>query len=73
MRKMISHISDHVISRKQFGKPLKDFGLIQEKLGRLTIDTYVMESLSYLTAGMLDSGNYQDCAVEAAIVKVCQS
>ncbi|CAG7834390.1 unnamed protein product [Allacma fusca] len=73
MKKMMEYISDHVINRKQFGKPLKDFGLIQEKLARMTIDTYVMESMAYLTAGMLDSGLYEDCAVEAAMVKVMSS
>ena len=29
-----------------------------------------MESMAYLTAGMLDSYENPDCAVEAAIVKV---
>jgi len=73
MRKMMTHITDHVINRNQFGKPLKEFGLIQEKLARMAVDTYVMESMSYMTAGMLDSGFYEDCAVEAAIVKVISS
>lgn len=31
---------------------------------------YVMESMAYLTAGMLDQPGLLDCSVEAAIVKV---
>jgi acyl-CoA dehydrogenase family protein 9 len=35
--------------------------------------TYAMESMSYLTAGTLDSYQYPDCSVEAAMVKVFSS
>jgi acyl-CoA dehydrogenase family protein 9 len=31
---------------------------------------YVMESMSYLTAGMLDQPGFPDCSIEAAMVKV---
>lgn len=31
---------------------------------------YVMESMAYLTAGMLDQPGFPDCSVEAAMVKV---
>lgn len=31
---------------------------------------YVMESMAYLTAGMMDRPGIPDCSVEAAIVKV---
>lgn len=33
---------------------------------------YVMESMAYLTAGMLDQPGFPDCSVEAAMVKVMQ-
>lgn len=33
---------------------------------------YVMESMTYLTAGMLDQPGFPDCSVEAAMVKVMQ-
>jgi len=35
------------------------------------MDAYVMESMSYVTAGILDSVVHPDADVESAIVKVC--
>ena len=63
--------SEHASQRKQFDTKLKDFGMIQEKIGRMTMTAYVMESMAYLTAGLLDKPGESDCSVEAAIVKVC--
>jgi len=73
LRKLIKATAEHAIERKQFGKPIKDFDLIKQKIARLTIDAYVMESMSYMTAGMIDSEEYEDCAVEAALVKIYSS
>ena len=40
----------------------------------MSLDTYAMESMAYLTAGHLDKldekGNPPDCSIEAAMVKV---
>jgi len=73
IKKIIEAASEHAINRKQFGRPLKDFGLIQDKFARMAINAYAMESMTYMTAGMIDSDEYEDCAVEAAIVKVSAS
>ena len=40
--------------RKQFGTPIANFGLIKEKLAKMAIKTYVMESMLYRTGGLLD-------------------
>lgn len=40
--------------RVQFGKPIAEFGLIQEKLARMIIRVFVTESMAYRLAGMLD-------------------
>ncbi|PSN49598.1 Acyl-CoA dehydrogenase family member 9 [Blattella germanica] len=73
LKKMLKMVTEHVNTRKQFGKPLAEFELIQEKIAKLTILTYVMESMTYLTSGMLDTYENPDCSVEAAIVKVFSS
>jgi acyl-CoA dehydrogenase family protein 9 len=70
LRKAIALVTEYATERKQFGRPLSEFGLIKEKITRLALSTYTMESMAYLTAGMIDSGNYEDCAMEAAMVKV---
>ena len=40
--------------RKQFGKPLSDFGLIKQKLAEMAINTYIGESVVYRTADLID-------------------
>lgn len=73
LKKLIGQTTEHAINRQQFGKPLSEFELIQEKIAKMTALTYTMESMAYLTAGMLDSYENPDCAIEAAIVKVYSS
>lgn len=40
--------------RVQFGKPIAEFGLIQDKIARMVVRTFVTESMAYRLAGMLD-------------------
>ena len=77
----------YALERKQFGKRLADFGLIREKLAEMFVRTYVLESASYRTVGLIDrllaaSGGRHDEAslasieeysVECAIVKILGS
>uniref|UniRef100_A0A8C9PD08 Acyl-CoA dehydrogenase family member 9 n=1 Tax=Spermophilus dauricus TaxID=99837 RepID=A0A8C9PD08_SPEDA len=65
--------ADYACTRKQFNKRLSEFGLIQEKFALMAQKAYVMESMAYLTAGMLDQPELPDCSVEAAMVKVTPS
>jgi len=39
-------------------------------LANIEMDAYMMESMGYVTAGILDSVVHPDAAVESAIVKV---
>lgn len=59
----------HVRQRHQFGRPLSDFELVEEKISWMTSYAYGLESLSYLTTGLVDAG-VQDVALESAMVKV---
>jgi alkylation response protein AidB-like acyl-CoA dehydrogenase len=40
--------------RKQFGRPIAEFGLVRAKLADMAIRTFVLESMLYRTAGYLD-------------------
>ncbi len=40
-------------SRQQFGRPIADFGLVQEKLARMAVRLYALESMVYRTAGLM--------------------
>ena len=45
----------YATERKQFGKPIGQFGLIQQKLAHMARRTFVTESIVYRTAGMMDA------------------
>ncbi|NWW10046.1 ACAD9 dehydrogenase, partial [Oreocharis arfaki] len=73
IKKLIEMTSEYACTRKQFDKKLSQFGLIQEKFCLMAVKAYVMESMAYLTAGMMDRPGFPDCSVEAAMVKVYSS
>ncbi len=56
-------------TRKAFARPLDQFGLVQDKLARMMADTFALESMVYLTTGLVDR-NVDDFSVEGAICKV---
>ena len=58
-----------VQTRYQFGRPLADFELVQQKIARMAAYTYAMDALLYMMTGMLDRGD-ADIMVETAICKV---
>jgi alkylation response protein AidB-like acyl-CoA dehydrogenase len=41
--------------RHQFGKPISSFGAIKHKLAEMAIRTWVAESITYRTVGMIDA------------------
>ncbi|XP_007948818.1 complex I assembly factor ACAD9, mitochondrial [Orycteropus afer afer] len=73
LKKVIEMTAEYACTRKQFNKNLSEFGLIQEKFALMAQKAYVMESMAYLTAGLLDRPGLPDCSVEAAAVKVFSS
>ncbi len=72
MKQVIRLAAQHARDRKQFGRPIGEFGLVKQKLGRMMVDCYAAESVVNLVAHMID-GKTQDYAVEAAISKVFAS
>ncbi|XP_063602339.1 complex I assembly factor ACAD9, mitochondrial-like [Penaeus indicus] len=73
LKKVMKWALEHSMERKQFGRHLTDFALIREKFARMCVHIYAMESMAYLTAGVLDGQENADCSVEAAIVKIFSS
>ncbi|XP_028303438.1 complex I assembly factor ACAD9, mitochondrial [Gouania willdenowi] len=73
IKKLIALTSEYAATRKQFDRSLSDFGMIQEKFALMALNAYVMESMAYLTAGMMDRPGLPDCSLEAAMVKVFSS
>ncbi len=62
----------HATERKQFGRSLASFGKIKEKLGRMSTNLYVSESLCYLVSSTIDRGG-EDYSIEGAATKVFNS
>jgi acyl-CoA dehydrogenase family member 9 len=58
-----------VQTRHQFGRPLSEFELVQERVARMAALTYAMDAMLYMTCGMLDRGD-TDIMVETAACKV---
>ncbi|HEV3122780.1 MAG TPA: acyl-CoA dehydrogenase family protein [Isosphaeraceae bacterium] len=59
----------HASRRRQFGRPLAEFELIQEKLAFLAASAYAIEATTYETAELIDRGG-DDYMLETAILKV---
>ena len=51
----LAHASRYAQEREQFGTPIADFGLIQEKVGQMAAETYALESAVYRMTGDLDA------------------
>jgi len=72
MKKLIKLATAQANQRVQFDKPIREFGLIKQKVGQMVIDCYATEATVTMVAGLMDAG-YKDYAVEAAISKVFAS
>ncbi|XP_056323830.1 complex I assembly factor ACAD9, mitochondrial [Danio aesculapii] len=73
VKKLIELSAEYAGTRKQFNRRLSEFGMIQDKFATMALNVYVMESMAYLTAGMMDRPGLPDCSLEAAMVKVFSS
>ncbi len=72
MKRFLELSLEHTASRSQFGRPLIDFELVEDKLAWMSTQIYGLESTSYLTTGLVDRGE-ADFALESAMTKVASS
>jgi acyl-CoA dehydrogenase family member 9 len=66
---LLDRIIDHVKTRHQFGAPLADLELVEDKIGWMVSYLFGLESMAYLTCGLVDEG-VPDYSLESAICKV---
>ena len=81
----IGESARYAATRRQFGKPIAEFGAIKHKLAEMTVQNYAIESLIYRTAGLIDAtidqnggagavlAAMEEFAIEASIAKVSGS
>lgn len=62
---------DRVQERRAFGRHIGDFGMIKDKIATMLAQIYALESMTYLTASMVDGKS--DYSIESAICKVAGS
>jgi acyl-CoA dehydrogenase family member 9 len=66
---MIRAAAQHATQRRQFQTRIADFEMIRAKFARMVVNTYAIESMVYLTAGLIDRG-LPDYSLEGACCKV---
>lgn len=72
MKRSLKLAANHCQQRKQFGRPIGEFALMQEKMGTMAVQIYTAESLVGMVGHLIDSGA-PDYSVEAAISKIYAS
>ena len=55
VKQLIGLAQAYARERKQFGAPIATFGLIQEKIGRMAVEAFALESAVYRLAGSMDA------------------
>ena len=56
---------ERVQERRAFGRHIGDFGMIKDKIATMLAQLYALESMTYLTAAMVDAKT--DYSIESAI------
>lgn len=69
MQTIIKMAADHARNRKQFDRPISEFGLIQDKIANMASLCYATECIVYLTTGNMIKG-MKDYHFETAVCKV---
>lgn len=68
-KQLLELATSRAIERRQFGRPLADFELVREKLSWIVSHNFGLESMAYLTTGLVDRG-VADYSLESAMVKI---
>ncbi|XP_020803577.1 acyl-CoA dehydrogenase family member 9, mitochondrial [Drosophila serrata] len=68
-KKLLNELAQYTVTTTQCRVQLKDLELTRVHLSRAACSVYAMESMLYLTAGLLDEFRSQDVTLESAITK----
>jgi acyl-CoA dehydrogenase family protein 9 len=71
-KRLIQLAVEHTTTRSQFGRPLAEFELVEDKIAWMTSYLYGFESMAYLTTGLVDAG-VPDYSIESAMAKIAGS
>jgi acyl-CoA dehydrogenase family member 9 len=71
-RELVNVSVKRVAKRRSFGRVIGEFPILKDKVAKMMSDTYAVESMTYLTAGLADRG-VEDYSLESAICRVASS
>lgn len=69
LKTFIKLLTNDVLQRKHLDKNLYEYEAVQEVLGKMATTLYAMESMLYMTTGIIDMYEEQDCALEKAMTE----
>ncbi len=72
VKKLLQMSAEHAKNRQQFNTPIAKFEMIQEKITAMAVDAFALESMVYMTTGLVDRGDV-DYSIESAVCKVYAS
>lgn len=72
MKRFLDLSLEHTTTRRQFDRELIDFEMVEDKIAWMETQIYGLESMSYLTTGLVDRG-VADYSLESAMTKVTAS
>jgi acyl-CoA dehydrogenase family protein 9 len=70
LKQSLRDMVDQSASRIQFGVPINQFELIQEKMVKAHVNDYVTSAMTAFTAGMLESDPFAAVAIESSHCKL---
>lgn len=70
LRCFFNILVDQMIKGNNFGKPMHEFSYVQDAVARIATSLYGMESMTYMTAGIIDMYKDQDVTVERAMCEL---
>ncbi|HEX7102831.1 MAG TPA: acyl-CoA dehydrogenase family protein, partial [Nitrolancea sp.] len=69
-KRALEQSTRYALERKQFGQPIATFGLIQQKLARMTTQLFASESAVYRTIGLIDAAIAGRAGADAALSSI---
>lgn len=69
LRAFARSLMAHILQRKHLDRNLHEYEAVQEVVGKIAARLYAMESMLYMTTGMIDGFENQDCELEKAMTE----
>lgn len=70
MKQIIGQLTQYCIHTTQFGVKLSEVEMLKDRLSRAFSAVYALESMIYLTAGIMDEYEAADVDLETAIIRI---